>query len=259
MLTASNLTRIAGGRRLVDDVSARFEPGVLTLIIGPNGAGKSTLLKMLSGQLRPDAGTVSYDGEDIRGRSAASLARTRAVLSQNVSIAFPLRVWEVVMMGRYPHFVGRPTALDERICDEVMELFHVTAFRERDYLTLSGGERQRVHFARVLAQLWRPVPGHTRLLFLDEPLASLDIQHQFEFMRQIQTLSRAKDLVTVGVVHDLNLAAKFADALLLLCNGKVFASGSKDVVLTPAHIKETFGIEPRVLRLDDASTWLVFP
>lgn len=259
MLTASNLTRSAGGRRLVDDVSARFEPGVLTLIIGPNGAGKSTLLKMLSGQVRPDAGTVSYDGEDIRGRSVASLARMRAVLSQSVSIAFPLRVWEVVMMGRYPHFVGRPTALDEQVCDEVMELFQVTAFRDRDYLTLSGGEKQRVHFARVLAQIWRSIPGHTRVLFLDEPLASLDIQHQYEFMRQLQTLSRSKDLVTVGVVHDLNLAARFADALLLLRQGKVFAAGSKDVVLTPAHIKETFGIEPRILRLDDASTWLAFP
>ena len=257
MIAAEGLTRIANGRRIVDGVSVRFEGGRLNLVLGPNGAGKSTLLKLLSRLARPDAGSVRYGDDGGREMSLASLARIRAVLSQNVEIAFPLRVREVVMMGRYPHFTGRPSAQDEQACEEVMRLFDIDGLAERDHLTLSGGEQQRVHFARVLAQIWFPEPGRSRYLFLDEPLTFLDVFHQFDFMRKLQALLRS-DLVVVGVLHDLNLAARFADSLVLLHQGRVLAAGPADQVLTRENVQAAFGLAPTILRPDGKRTILVF-
>src|ERR1041384_3252638 len=155
MLEASDITFRVGHKTLISEVSVSFAPGQLHLIIGPNGAGKSTLIKVLARLLRPQTGKVEYEGVDVGHVSEAALAKRRAVLSQAVEVAFPLTVRELVMMGRYPHFGGRPGPADEKIVDEVMEHFDVTDFSARDYQTLSGGERQRVNFARVLAQLWR--------------------------------------------------------------------------------------------------------
>src|SRR4051812_48847511 len=132
MLTATDLTREANGKRLLDRVSVRFESGKLNLIIGPNGAGKSTLLKLLGGQSRTSAGTIHYGGIDAAQLGLAALSRFRAILSQSVEIAFPLRVWEVVMMGRYPHFSGRASPRDEQACDEVMRLFDVASMAGRN-------------------------------------------------------------------------------------------------------------------------------
>ena len=257
MLTADGVSRLANRKRLVDRVSVRFESGRLNLILGANGAGKSTLLKLLSGQVRPDEGSVRYGSADARDLGLPALSRIRAVLSQSVDLAFSLRVREVVMMGRYPHFTGRPAADDERACDEVMDLFDVSGFARRDYLTLSGGEQQRVHFARVLAQIWYPVAGQCRYLFLDEPLASLDIFYQVEFMRKLQELRQLSDLVIVGVVHDLNLAARFGDALVLLREGRVLAAGPKEAVLTRENIQAAFRLAPTLVR-DDKGQRTIF-
>src|ERR1041384_2060471 len=203
MLEASDITFRVGHKTLISEVSVSFAPGQLHLIIGPNGAGKSTLIKVLARLLRPQTGKVEYEGVDVGNVSEASLAKRRAVLSQAVEVACPLTVRELVMMGRYPHFAGRPGAADEKIVDEVMDHFDVTGFSERDYQTLSGGERQRVNFARVLAQLWRDddADPSSRYLFLDEPLTFLDIRHQIDFLKKIRTFTNAPDVVTVGVVH----------------------------------------------------------
>src|SRR5437764_6171147 len=155
MLQAGNVTYSIGDKTLISDVSLTFPPGQLHLIIGPNGAGKSTLIKVLARLLRPQSGKIEYESVDVEAASEADLARRRAVLSQAIEVAFPLTVREVVMMGRYPHFGGRPGPIDEKTVDEVMAHFDVTEFTDRDYQTLSGGEQQRVNFARVLAQLWR--------------------------------------------------------------------------------------------------------
>ena len=258
MLSVQEVTRVVAGKSLVDRVSATFERGELSLIIGPNGAGKSTLIKLLSKQLRADAGAIGYDSVDVGSIPNRELARIRAVLSQNIEVSFPLRVWEVVMMGRYPHFAGRPGAADVRACEEVMRFFDVSEMGERDYSTLSGGEKQRVHFARVLAQIWFAASGKSRYLFLDEPLTFLDIYYQFEFMGKVRELLKAGDLVVVGVVHDLNLAARFADKILLLHEGRVLACGSKTEVLTRENIKTAFRLEPTLVRTDEKSVHLVF-
>jgi iron complex transport system ATP-binding protein len=244
MIDAEHLTYRAGTRDLVADVSARFEPGQVHLIIGPNGAGKSTLIKMLARLLRPHVGRVRYDGVDIVAETERALARRRAVLSQAVEIAFPLTVREVVTMGRYPHFGTHPAPHDEAIVDEVMRYFDVTEMGSRAYPTLSGGEKQRVNFARVLSQVWEPAAGRHRVLFLDEPLTFLDISHQLAFMKKVRQTAAGSDMVVVGVVHDLNLAARFADRLLLLDGGRLIASGARDEVLTPEHIRAAFGVTP---------------
>jgi heme transport system ATP-binding protein len=258
VLRATNLVRTAKGRRLVDAVSASFAAGEVNLIVGPNGAGKSTLLKLLSGQARPDSGEVRYGDVPLAAMTPRRLATLRAVLAQSVQVAFSLRVREVVMMGRYPHFAGSPSPADERVCAEVMGLFDVAEMADRDFLTLSGGEQQRVHFARVLAQVWLPVEGSGRYLFLDEPLTFLDIFHQFEFMRTLQHLARRERLVVAGVVHDLNLAARFADHLLLLHQGRLIAAGPRDEVLTPVNVAAAFRMTPTIVRTDAGHPYLIF-
>jgi len=268
MLEASDITFRVGGKALVSDVSVSFAPGRLHLIVGPNGAGKSTLVKVLARLLRPQAGRVEYEGADVRDAGEAELAKRRAVLSQAVEVAFPLTVREVVMMGRYPHFGVRPGPVDEKIADELMDFFDVTEFAARNYQTLSGGERQRVNFARVLAQLWHADSGQPaahdsarapcRYLFLDEPLTFLDIRHQIEFMKKVRLFTDAPDVVTVGVVHDLNLAARFADQIVMLNGGRVVATGTAAEVLTAGRIRDVFGVEPTFVPVEHSGVHLVF-
>jgi iron complex transport system ATP-binding protein len=270
MLQASDITFQVGDRKLISDVSVSFAAGEFHLVIGPNGAGKSTLIKVLARLLRPQNGQVEYQGEDIRHTSEADLAKRRAVLSQAIEVAFPLTVREVVMMGRYPHFGGRPGPVDEEITDHLMEVFDVVEFRDRNYQTLSGGERQRVNFARVLAQVWISGTGTLpaddsetprqacRYLFLDEPLTFLDIRHQIEFMKKIRSFADAPDIVTVGVVHDLNLAARFADQIVLMNDGLVVASGTPAEVLTTTSIREVFGVEPTFVPVEHTGIHIVF-
>jgi iron complex transport system ATP-binding protein len=255
VIRVESVTRIAGGRRIVDSVSASFEAGKLNVIVGANGAGKSTLLRMLSRHLSPTEGRVRYGDRELAQIQLPELALLRATLSQSVDIAFPLSVREVVLMGRYPHFTGRPHARELQICDEVMRFFDVTSLAGRDYRSLSGGEQQRVQFARVLAQVWEA--KRPRYLFLDEPVTFLDISHQLDFMRKVRSLL-APDLVVVGVLHDLNLVAQFADRVLMLREGKVLADGATEEVLTPPNIERVFGVSPSIVRAEDGRRVLVF-
>ncbi len=151
------------------------------------------------------------------------------------------------------------------IVDEVMSFFDVVEFGERNYQTLSGGERQRVNFARVLAQVWNAGQGvgdgstaSCRYLFLDEPLTFLDIRHQIDFMKKVRAFADSPDVVTVGVVHDLNLAARFADHLVMLSEGRVVVSGGIDEVLTADNIRRVFGVEPMFLPAPGSRWHLVF-
>ena len=247
MLAATNLVFRAGRRLLIDRLSASFERGKLHLIIGPNGAGKTTCIRLLARLLRPAEGQVLYDGRDVAHSKDRELAQRRAVLSQAVEVAFSMPVRELVLMGRYPHFTARPGAADLEVCEEVMRFFDVTEMADRSYGTLSGGEKQRVQFARVLAQIWRPLDGATRILFLDEPLTFLDIRHQIDFMEKVRTFALQNDLIVVGAVHDLNLAAQFADRLLLLHEGRILADGPAAGVLTEEHLRAAFAVSPVLL------------
>ncbi|HZT76430.1 MAG TPA: heme ABC transporter ATP-binding protein [Vicinamibacterales bacterium] len=247
MLTAEAIGYRVGRRTILEDVTAAFEPRRLHLVIGPNGAGKSTLVKLLARLVPPSHGRIRYGSTDATTLGHRELARRRAVLSQAVEVAFPIPARELVMMGRYPHFTGQPSPDDEAICDEMMRLLDVVALGEQPYATLSGGEKQRVNFARVLAQIWRPVDADGRYLFLDEPLTFLDIQHQLRFMQLVRGFADQDDVVVVGVVHDLNLAARFADRVILLDAGAVAVIGTPDEVLTPEHLRNAFHVRPTVV------------
>jgi len=256
MLEAQEVSFSVSGRELLSGVSATFDASQLHLIIGPNGAGKSTLVKLLARLTRPTNGTILYEGTDVTATSEMILAKKRAVLSQAIEVAFPLSVREVVMMGRYPHFGGRPGPADQTLVDEMMSLVDITEFAERNYQTLSGGERQRVNFARVLAQVW-PTEfqisdfPQCRYLFLDEPLTFLDIHHQIDFMKKVRDFASADDAVVIGVVHDLNLAARFADRLYMIDQGRIIAAGTPDEVLTAELIRKVFAVEPEFVPTAD--------
>jgi len=258
MLRIEGLTCRAGGKTVVRDISTCFEPGLLQVIVGPNGSGKSTFLKAFSGEWPIDAGFVYYDGTPVAGRPGGSgpmrvdsrdkglLARRRAVMSQLPELHFPVRVDDIVMMGRYPHFNYRPGCHDADICRRAMEQLSVLPLADRDYLSLSGGERQRVQFARALAQIWDPPKEGSRYLFLDEPVSSLDIHYQHEFLALARGLA-GTGIVVVAVLHDLNLALEYADRILFLKEGRLVAAGPTPDIVTPAIIREVFGVTAHLL------------
>lgn len=243
MVTLENITYKIKSKTLIKDVSAKFKKGKINLILGPNGAGKSTLIKLISGELKPSQGNIFLESSNLEQISLKEQAKFRAVLSQSLELSFPLNVHEVVLMGRYPHFEGKATANDIKICEESMELFNVHNMKNRNYLTLSGGEKQRVQFARVFAQIWQSVQGKSRLLLLDEPLTFLDIFYQYNLMEKIENFIHYNpDLTVIGVVHDINIAAKFSHTIMLLKNAKVFGYGNSNDVLTEKNIFNVFNI-----------------
>lgn len=250
MLTIQNLSFTVDDKLILDSISEVFEPGKLTLIIGPNGAGKSTLIKAICGQLKlAEKNMVSYGNPHFL--TISELAKIRAVLSQNIEIGFPLTVKELVMMGRYPHHSNYPSEKDKTACTEAMQFFDLMELADRNYLTLSGGEKQRVQFARVLAQIWFPPESNLRYLIMDEPLTFLDVHYQYNFMYKMEALARNNDIVIIGVLHDLNLTAKFADKIILINNGKIEAVGNKKQVLTVQNILKAYKIEPKIHEIKD--------
>lgn len=243
MVSVENLSYEVKGKTLINAVSVDFESGTMHLILGPNGAGKSTLVKLISGELQPTTGSILMDGIPLPNISLKDRAKHRSVLSQNLELSFPLTVREVVIMGRYPHFEGKPGETDIEICECALKLFDLSELTTRNYLTLSGGEKQRVQFARVFAQIWQPINGKPRLLLLDEPLTFLDIYYQYDLMDKIKDfMSQHADLTVIGVVHDLNIAAKYADRVMLLKDTAIRAYGHPKDVLNKKNIFEVFKV-----------------
>lgn len=251
MLEAKNIGYAVGNKWLVKDISYRFMPGKCYMICGPNGAGKSTFLKLLSLELSPASGSICYNNELSKHSQKEKYAKFRAVLSQNTEISFPMDVEEIVMMGRYPHFNISPAKKDHDICEEVMDNLGVTGFRKRNYLTLSGGEKQRVQFARVLTQIFEVPENGCRYLLLDEPISSLDLKYQFDFLHHVRKFINEKTIV-IAILHDLNLALNYSDEVLLLNEGSLFAAGSPVDVLHPSNIKKVFHIESSFHKVEDA-------
>jgi len=230
-------------------VSLRFRCGELVAICGPNGAGKSTLLSLLCGERRPDGGEVLLDGRPVLALPSAQRARRIGVLPQASSLAFAFRVDEVVALGR----LAAPGPDDDAIVRRAMEEAGVLHLAARTYPTLSGGEKQRVHLARVLAQLADADGAH---LLLDEPTASLDPAQQHAVLRVARKRARA-GFAVVAVLHDLGLAARHADRIVLLRAGRVLAEGTPWEVLEPSLLRRCYGIETTILAHPSDGTPLV--
>ena len=211
-------------------------------LVGPNGAGKSSLLRHPGGGWGPHAGTVSLKGERLAAYAPGTLERHRAVLSQSVHVAFPFTVAEVVAMGAPDR---RGAALDALV-ESALAQADLAAFGHRVITTLSGGEQQRTHLARVLVQLAcgeaRDGPG---LLLLDEPTASLDLRHQLDVLDAVRRCAE-RGVAVIAVLHDLNLAALFADRIIVLHGGRIAAAGRPHDTITEATLARVFGVAASV-------------
>ncbi|PRB09078.1 heme ABC transporter ATP-binding protein [Microbacterium sp. MYb64] len=223
---------VRGGRALLDGVDLALHAGEVLAVLGPNGAGKSTLLGVLAGDMRPDAGDVLVDDRPLTAWSLGDLSRRRGVLLQENGTAFPFAVHEVVRMGRAPWRRTPRSAEDDEAVAEAISAADIAHLAERAVPTLSGGERARTAFARVIA-------GRTGMLLLDEPTAALDLGHQEALLSLARAHAQAGDAVLI-ILHDLNLAAAFADRILLLQEGRVAACGTPAEVLTEATVSAVY-------------------
>lgn len=238
----------AGGKELLSGVDIAVRAGAVTALLGPNGAGKSTLLKVLSGTLSPAAGRVTLCGRPLPAWDPGDTARRRAVLLQEFHVPFAFTVEEVAAMGRHPHAgAGHGRAHEHAVVERCLDDAGVLHLRGRELPTLSGGERQRAHWARVLAQLDAGSDLAGKCLLLDEPTASLDPAHQHALLHHARRLARAGCAVLV-ILHDLNLAAAYADHLVLLRAGRVFAAGAPDEVMTAEILSNAYDIRAGVMR-----------
>lgn len=241
-LEARSVTVEIGGNRILDDVSLRVAPGEVVALVGPNGAGKSTLLGALTGDVVPTSGTVELHGRPTGSYRAREAARERAVLLQKYAIAFGFPVHHVVEMGRSPWFGTDRSDDDELVVRRSMRQADVLHLAERSFPTLSGGEQARTSFARVLAQ-------ETPVVLLDEPTAALDIRHQEALLATTREAARAGAAVVV-VLHDLTLAAAYADRICVLARGRVAADGPPREVLTEDLLTVVYQHPVRVIDLD---------
>jgi len=240
-LEARDLEFYYSAEKILDHISFIVDEGRLIGLIGPNGSGKTTLLRILDGLLRPSGGSVYLDGRRLQDMGLNEVAKTVAMVPQDHAVNSGFTAFEVVMMGRMPHLgrlsiEGEEDELRVRICMALTDTLHLA---ERRVEELSGGERQRVAIARALAQ-------EPKILLLDEPTANLDICHQLQIMDLIKSLVRELRKIAICAIHDLNLAARYCDELILLRGGRVISMGSPAEVLTPENLRRAFGIEAKV-------------
>lgn len=247
-LLARQIDLVRDGAVLLKDMTLGVDGGEVVAVLGPNGAGKSSLIRVLSGEW-PAGGDVLLDGGSLRSMAPLARARRMAVLPQQNFLDFPFPVREVVEMSRFPH---ETTALtDAQIVKEVMAGLEIDDLAGRTYTTLSGGERQRVHFARVLAQLWES--RASGVFLLDEPTAPLDLSHQLLIMAQVRALAAAGAAVLV-VMHDINLASRFCDRIVLMAGGRKLADDLPMAVLDSDALRMAYGVEIERVTLADGST-----
>ncbi len=236
-IRAENISWSAGKKRIVNEVSLSVPTGQTLGLLGPNGSGKSSLLRILAGLRRPDAGRVLLDDTDIATLSRKKLAQRVAFVEQHAMTDANILVRDVVKLGRIPHHspLSPWTHQDDEIVRQALARVDMLTRSDEGWQHLSGGERQRVHIARALAQS----PGE---ILLDEPTNHLDIHHQMHLMRLISELP----VTSIVALHDLNHAAMFCDALIVMQHGKVVASGTPDEVLTEAMLREVFKVDARI-------------
>ncbi|MFJ3456160.1 heme ABC transporter ATP-binding protein [Scandinavium goeteborgense] len=235
------------------DINLTLAPGELVALIGPNGAGKSTLLRALTGYLPPDNGHCLLDDKPLSAWTPQALSRQRAVMRQQSQLGFDWPVEDVIIMGRAPWEQGN----SRNVVEQVMAVTGCAPLSGRKYNALSGGEQQRVQLARALAQLW-VVDAPQGWLFLDEPTSALDLYHQQHLLRLLKSLTQTGNLHVCAVLHDLNLAALWADRLILLHEGEIVAQGSAQQVLQADTLSRWYGADVHIGQHPGSQTPQVF-
>ncbi|MFV0450675.1 MAG: ABC transporter ATP-binding protein [Propioniciclava sp.] len=248
MITCEGLAFSWSGRRVVDELSFTVPDGRVLGIVGPNGSGKTTALRLISGALRPEAGRVLLDGQPLDHLSQRMLARRVAVVAQHEMSDAALTVTDTVMLGRIPHraMLASPTSRDYEVCAHALQQVGIAALAQRSAARISGGEAQRAVIARALAQ-------QADHILLDEPTNHLDLHHQHEVLHLI----RDTGATCVVVLHDLNLAARYCDEVLLLDQGRLVASGPPSEVLSTANIEQIYRIPAEVITLASGTIHLI--
>lgn len=233
-----NLSFSYGKHPTLKRISCTFESGKFYSVLGPNGSGKTTLLDLISGYLSPDSGTVHIGDLPVETLNKKILSKKIALVSQDYSINFPFLVKEIVLMGRHPYIkrFSQPGADDHEMVENVMALCGISHFAERTITELSGGEKQRCVFARALCQ-------DTPILILDEAFSNMDIRHTLHILRLVKRAVKQKNKTIISVFHDLNIAAAWSDAVLMLKKGELHAFGPTGNIITRETIQSIFNIE----------------
>ncbi|MCC2613966.1 ABC transporter ATP-binding protein [Neorhizobium sp. Rsf11] len=241
-LTASELSAGYGEADILHDLDLVVPPGKITVIVGANACGKSTLLRTMSRLLSPRRGQVLLDGKSIHRTPPRELAQTLGLLPQSPIAPEGITVADLVSRGRHPHqnLFSRWTRKDDEAVDSALTATKTAELAERPVDELSGGQRQRVWIAMALAQ-------ETNVLLLDEPTTFLDISHQMEVLDLLTDLNHTRGTTVVMVLHDLNLAARYADHLVAMREGRVHVSGLPEDVLTEENVRQVFGLESRII------------
>ena len=250
MLQGEHITVRYGAHTVVDDVSFRLEAGQWLMLAGPNGAGKSTLIEAIA-QGVPYAGTVRWEGKDVRAMKPRQLARCLGVLSQRNAVGYAYTVEEVVGLGRYAYrggFLSGRRDGDRDMVEQALEMTGLQDLRRASMLTLSGGETQRVFLAQVFAQ-------HPRVLILDEPANHLDLKYQQQIFSLIGTWLREPGRAVLSVVHDLSLARRFGTHAVLMDRGHCVADGAIGEVLTPDHLRRVYDMDVGAWMREMLSQW----
>lgn len=251
MLATRNLSYHIGNLSLVKNVSFEVQAGELVAIVGANGAGKTTLLRLLAGELKPSSGEVLLAEQPLSHYKMRDLALQRAVMRQHVFMNFDFTTYEVVMMGRHPHIQNGETKEDHSVVEAMLQLTEAAHLRDQLYATLSGGEKARVTLARVLAQ-------KTKILLLDEPTGAMDLRHQQMTMRLARQLADQGNLV-IAILHDLNLAAMYANRVGMMQKGELVTLGHPGDVLTTENIQQVFNLAVHVMPHPHQNCPLIVP
>ena len=253
MLELDNVSITKGTKKILDHVTMAVSAGQVVVIIGPNGAGKSSALKAMTGDYKPDFGRVSLNNRPLKQFSFVELAQLRAVMSQSYEMNFPFSVHEVIEMGAFAFANQLSQYQHQAMFKEVTDLLDVSALLKRNFPHLSGGEQQRVQLARVLLQLFpalervRKKQATAPYLLIDEPTASLDLFHQYQVMKVAKKMAN-KGAGVVVVLHDLSLAASFADVIYVMQQGRVVAQGAPAEVLQPDILQSVYQIRAHLHR-----------
>jgi iron complex transport system ATP-binding protein len=254
MLQIHSLSVGYGPRLVLHDISLHIQPGEIVALIGPNGAGKTTLIRAVSGVIRPQSGGLHAGGENLAGMTSAQRARKLAVVPQARNLPEPYTVWQTVLLGRTPYlgWLGQPSERDQERVRWALERTETLELAERRIGELSGGEQQRALLARALAQ-------ETPILLLDEPTAHLDLHHQTTLLDLVYALTRENHLTVLMALHDLNLAAIYADRVALLVDGSLQAVGTPAEVLTAERLSQAYRLPLHVIPHPDFGVPLVLP